>query len=153
MPPALGGIGTTTQAQARKVRITLTPALRILLTVEVDFRDGRGYQRLINALDITQLNGAPPPTFKLVFSGSTGGQNNNHDIRFLGVQGARSASVALSAIPAAICGASPTTLTATVAGSDTARALTGNVVFMKGNTPLATAPVINGVATAEAILR
>lgn len=146
------GIGTGSRDGARRVRITMTPAPEILLTVEVQFNAGQGYQKLIDALNITQINGLPPETFKIGFSGSTGGQTNVHEVRFNGVQGARAASVTLDSTAPAMCGASPTTLTATVTGSDPAQAASGTVSFMIGTRVLAIAPVVNGVARAEVVL-
>lgn len=150
--PNNGTIATGSRAGSRLVRITMTPAPVILLTVEVQFNAAQGYQRLIDSLNITELNGLPPETFKIGFSGSTGGQTNIHEVRFNGVQGARTASVALDSTAPASCGANPTTLTATVTGSDPLQAASGTVSFLQGTTVLATAQVINGVASAEVVL-
>ncbi len=144
-------VGTTNRALSRKVRVTVTPAPTILLTVEVDFNTGAGYQKLIDTLDITTLNGAPPATFKMGFSGGTGSLNNNHEIRFLGVQGARTASVALSATPPA-CGANPSRLAAVVTGSDSTQQPSGTVTFLEGSTTIGSAPVVGGVATLDTVL-
>ena len=150
--PVPQGISTGNRANARKVRITITPAPTILLTVEVDFNSGSGYQKIINALDITILNGAPPATFKMGFSGGTGGANNIHEVRLLGVQGARTASVNLDSTPPKTCGASPTTLTATVSGSDPQQIPSGTITFMEGNNILAIAPINGGIATLQTVL-
>lgn len=126
------GVATTSRAGARKVRITVTPAPTIYVSVEVDF-NGSGYRKVIDSLDISTSNGAPA-TFKMGFSGSTGGVNNVHEVRFLGGQGARTASVALTSSAPAVCGASPTNLTATVTGSDPSQIPSGSVTFMEGGT-------------------
>ena len=145
------GVATTSRAGARKVRITVTPAPTIYVSVEVDF-NGSGYRKVIDSLDISTSNGAPPATFKMGFSGSTGSVKNVHEVRFLGGQGARTASVALTSSAPAVCGASPTNLTATVTGSDPSQIPSGSVTFMEGGTTLGTVPLNAGVATLPVVL-
>ncbi|QIL84318.1 hypothetical protein G7047_30330 (plasmid) [Diaphorobacter sp. HDW4A] len=145
------GVATAGRAGARKVRITVTPAPTIYVTVEVDF-NGSGYRKVIDSLDISTSNGAPPATFKMGFSGGTGSLNNVHEVRFLGGQGARTASVALTSSAPAVCGASPTNLTATVTGSDPTQIPSGSVTFMEGTTTLGSAPLDAGVATLPVVL-
>ena len=80
-------VPTGSRAGARPVRLTITPAPAVTLTLEID--SGSGFQTIVNALDITSANfstQAPiPPTFKLGFAGSIGGLNNIHEIRNLRV--------------------------------------------------------------------
>ena len=149
--PVSAGIGVGGRTQSRKVRITVTPAPTILLTVEVELTPGTGYQKFIDALNITSLNGAPPNTFKMGFSGGTGALTNNHEVRFLGVQGARTANVSLASA-APTCGVAPSRLTATITGSDPARQPTGTVTFLEGTTTLGSAAVTGGVATLDIVL-
>ena len=144
-------VATTSRAGARKVRITVTPAPAIYVTVEVDF-NGSGYRKVIDSLDISTSNGAPPATFKMGFSSSTGSLTNVHEVRFLGGQGARTASVALTSSAPAVCGASPTNLTATVTGSDSTQMPSGTVTFMEGSTTLGTASLNAGIATLPVVL-
>ncbi|MBY6205680.1 choice-of-anchor D domain-containing protein [Halomonas denitrificans] len=80
-------VPTGSRVGARPVRLTITPAPAVTLTLEID--SGSGFQTIVNALDITSANfstQAPiPPTFKLGFAGSIGGLNNIHEIRNLRV--------------------------------------------------------------------
>jgi len=78
-------IGTTNRAGAKKVRINITPAPTVEITVQVDH--GSGFVTIIDSYDLTSASGqvAIPDTFKMGFSGSTGGLNNYHEIRNLEV--------------------------------------------------------------------
>ncbi len=80
-------IPTGSRAGARPVRLTITPAPAVTLTVEID--SGAGFQTVVNGLDITSANfptQAPiPATFKLGFGAATGAATNNHEIRNLRV--------------------------------------------------------------------
>ncbi len=69
--------GTNLDPARRTVRITLTPESQPTLTVEIDFRDGKGSQNVLT----TKLPTAPPSTFKFGLAGSTGGLNDVHLIR------------------------------------------------------------------------
>jgi Ca2+-binding RTX toxin-like protein len=74
---------TATRAQAkRSAEVDLTPGG--LLTVKIDL-NGNGVftdpgETLINNLNVTAVNGALPPTFRVGFAASTGGQNNIHEV-------------------------------------------------------------------------
>ncbi|MDA8240204.1 MAG: Ig-like domain repeat protein [Nitrospiraceae bacterium] len=88
--------------------------------------------------------GSTPRTFKMGFSGSTGGSTNFHEIRGLSV-----VSIKTSTTTALATAVNPSTvgqmvtLTATVSPS----AATGTVTFMDGSTTLGTAAVNGGIAT------
>ncbi len=58
------------------------------ITVQMDFRDDKGYQTIIDEYNLAGAAGqAPiPPSFKMGFAGSTGGATNVHEIRGLKVK-------------------------------------------------------------------
>ncbi|GAA3201298.1 hypothetical protein GCM10010468_14400 [Actinocorallia longicatena] len=63
----------------RTVRITLTAEDRPMVTVDIDFNDGNGFQQVISY----KMTDKAPPTYKFGFSGSTGGLIDTHLIRGL----------------------------------------------------------------------
>lgn len=65
----------------RTARITLTPDNQI--SVEVDFRDGAGFQTQVSRLSLDQINGqgSLPPSLNFGFAGSTGTTTNIHEIQ------------------------------------------------------------------------
>jgi hypothetical protein len=132
-------IATGSRAAANTVRITITPAPTVLVTVERD--SGAGFQTLINSLNVSGIAGqaAIPATFKMGFSAGTGSLNNFHEIRGLSVGGALATTTTVSA--SGTC--NPVTLTATVSPSGA----TGSVTFLDGATTLGSATVAAGVAT------
>lgn len=140
------------RAAAHDVRITITPAPDVKLTVEMDSNDGRGFVKYVDAFDIESVNGTPPATFKLGFSGGTGGYNNYHEIRFDGIGGARAATIKLDASSAPQCGYS--NFQAHVTGSDRRTKPTGIVSFKTASgTKLGDATLdANGLATLRAYL-
>ncbi len=128
---------TGNRAGARTVRVTITPAPTVLMTVEMD--SGSGFVPYIQQLPLGSINGAPPATFKLGFSAANGQYSGVHEVRFLGIQGSRTPTVTLSANRGQ-CG--PATLTATVAGDGVGAAPTGTVTFVdQGGATLGTATV------------
>jgi hypothetical protein len=82
-PSSLGGslrsnAQTPAPAQARRsVQLTVSPAPSPRVTVSIDFHDGRGP---LTVLDIPAPPN-PPATYKLGWSGSTGGSTDVHLIR------------------------------------------------------------------------
>jgi len=74
-------IGTTNRAGAKSVRINITPAPDVKISVQLD--SGSGFVTVIDNFDLSSATGqaALPATFKMGFSGSTGGLNNFHEIR------------------------------------------------------------------------
>ena len=76
-------IGTASRVEAKTVRINITPAPTVEITVQIDH--GSGFVTVIDSYDLTSATGqaAIPDTFKMGFAGSTGGLNNYHEIRNL----------------------------------------------------------------------
>ncbi|MDO4723372.1 MAG: IPTL-CTERM sorting domain-containing protein [Comamonadaceae bacterium] len=90
MPPPDTTIFTGNRDGAKNVRIVITPAPEVKLTVILEG------QTIVDQLPLTQANGAPvdgmaalPSTFKMGFSSSTGGAINHHEIRNLTVRQAQ----------------------------------------------------------------
>ena len=92
----LGGTGslttagnpTTRAASQKKARIDLSPTG--VLNVRVDQNNDNDFndpgEVVISNLNLTQVNGALPATFKLGFAASTGAATNIHEVRNLLVQ-------------------------------------------------------------------
>jgi len=78
-------IGTASRAGTKAVRINITPAPTVKITVQIDH--GSGFVTVIDNYYLNSASGqvAIPDTFKMGFSGSTGGSNNYHEIRNLEV--------------------------------------------------------------------
>lgn len=78
---AAATIGTTDRAGAKKVRITITPAPTVNVTVEID--SGSGFVTVINNFNISGIAGqaAIPATFKMGFAAGTGWATDYHEIR------------------------------------------------------------------------
>lgn len=74
-----------TRENPRRVKIFIIDQK---ITVQMDFRDGKGYQTIIDEYNLAGAEGqAPiPPSFKMGFAGSTGGATNVHEIRGLKVK-------------------------------------------------------------------
>ncbi|PAT34312.1 hypothetical protein CK620_08770 [Vandammella animalimorsus] len=90
MPPPDTTIFTGNRDGAKNVRIVITPAPEVKLTVILEG------QTIVDQLPLTQANGNPvdgmaalPATFKMGFSSSTGGAINHHEIRNLTVRQAQ----------------------------------------------------------------
>lgn len=77
LPGSLRSSATVPDGAARRVRLTVSPDPRPLVTVDIDFNDGNGYQRVLSY----QMKDAAPKTYKFGFSGSTGGLIDTHLIR------------------------------------------------------------------------
>ncbi|MBD8584796.1 hypothetical protein IFT90_09520 [Frigoribacterium sp. CFBP 8766] len=80
LPGSLRGTGADDTSRD-SVRVTLSPDALPLVTVDIDFHDGRGYLRVLEH----QMTDAAPDTYKLGFLGSTGGATDVHLIRNLAV--------------------------------------------------------------------
>ncbi|MFI0939082.1 hypothetical protein [Streptomyces sp. NPDC021020] len=77
LPGSLRGPGSTPDDAQRTVRISVSPDAKPLVTVEIDFHDGNGFRTVLTH----QMTETAPPTYKLGFSGSTGGLDDTHLIR------------------------------------------------------------------------
>lgn len=136
------GIDGVTRSNPRSVRITF---LDLKISVDIDF--GNGFENIIDAFDLKAAGmPAPPATFKMGLSGSTGGITNFHEVRNLTVGGAMTSATVLdtptSALgtPITVSGTGqPVTFTATV----TPNQPSGNVTFLDGVTVI-------GVGTLDA---
>lgn len=139
-------ITTGSRSGTKKVRITIPPGTPLLITVEID--SGSGFQTIISDYNLSAATGqaALPDTFKMGFSGSTGGYTNYHKIRTTTVTGAYQSSTALTSTPNPSAVGEDVVLKVTITGSgDTP---TGNVTFYDGNTSLGLGTLdANGVAT------
>jgi LPXTG-site transpeptidase (sortase) family protein len=82
---ANANIGAASRAEAKTVRINITPAPTVKITIQID--SGSGFETIINEYDLTTATNQSdvPATFKMGFSGGTGGLNNYHEIRNLNV--------------------------------------------------------------------
>ena len=129
------------RTQNRKVRITLTPAPTVAVTVELD--SGSGFVKLVDSLVISSMAGqaAMPATFKLGFSGSAGALNNFHEIRDLVIGGGNTSTTTLTINGDPACG--PVQLTAAVSPP----AAGGSVEFYDGTTLLGTRALSSGSAS------
>ena len=129
-------IGTTDRAGAKRVRITVSPGPTVTITVDVD--SGSGFVNVISSFTVSSATGqiALPTTFKMGLSASTGGSNNNHEIRDLNLNGARPSSTALSSSGSPSGEGQTVTFTATVTG--TGGSPTGTVTFRDGTTVIGT---------------
>lgn len=132
---------TALRTQNRKVRITLTPAPTIAVTVELD--SGSGFVKLVDSLVISSISGqaAMPATFKLGFSASTGASTNFHEIRDLVIGGANTSTTTLAVNGDPACG--PVQLSAAVSPN----AAGGSVEFYDGTTLLGTSTLSGGSAS------
>ncbi|WP_329119865.1 lectin-like domain-containing protein [Streptomyces sp. NBC_01465] len=83
---SLGAAKTRGPAQ-RSVRVRLSTAM--MLTLEMDYHDGKGYRRLLGPVNLRKIPGQPalPPTFKLGFAASTGASTAYHEVRRVRVEG------------------------------------------------------------------
>ncbi|GAA2066842.1 hypothetical protein GCM10009839_93320 [Catenulispora yoronensis] len=77
LPGSLRAAGTDPTPSERTVRITVSPDPLPMITAEIDFEDGNGYQPVFSHRMDTQA----PPTYKFGFSSSTGGLIDTHLIR------------------------------------------------------------------------
>ncbi|MBB5868450.1 putative repeat protein (TIGR01451 family) [Allocatelliglobosispora scoriae] len=86
-PGPNGSVETGDRAGFRKVRITITPNApgQTMLSIFSDSGPGTAMVPVISDYNVATAPGQPvlPDTFKLGFSGSTGGGTNNHEIRNL----------------------------------------------------------------------
>lgn len=82
--PYKTNIDGVTRDKAREVEMSI---IENKATVKIDFQDGKGFQTIIKDFDLNIKGQAPlPPTFKMGFSGGTGGSKNVHEIRGLSVK-------------------------------------------------------------------
>ncbi|MBO1333561.1 DUF11 domain-containing protein [Streptomyces sp. VRA16 Mangrove soil] len=78
---SLGDVAAKQRSKARRTgRVTLTPTG--LLSVAVDFNDGKGYARVLGPVDVHRIPGQPdvPKTLRFGFSASTGAHTALHEI-------------------------------------------------------------------------
>ncbi len=68
---------TGPDAAERTVRITVSPAVRPTVTVEIDFHDGAGFHTVLTQVMPQDV----PPTYKFGFTAGTGGASDVHLIR------------------------------------------------------------------------
>lgn len=81
LPGSLRADGTDPAASERIVRITVSAETYPLVTAEIDFEDGKGFQTVFTH----RMDTAAPPTYKFGLSASTGGLTDTHLIRGLQV--------------------------------------------------------------------
>lgn len=79
LPGPLRQPGSNPETAKRTVRLTVSPEPLPLVTVEIDFNDGAGFQQVLSY----RMKVPAPPTYKFGFSGSTGGGTDVHLIRGL----------------------------------------------------------------------
>lgn len=79
LPGLLRQDGPDPAPAKRTVRLTVSPESLPLVTVEIDFNDGNGFQQVLSRRMTVQA----PPTYKFGFSASTGGGTDTHLIRAL----------------------------------------------------------------------
>jgi uncharacterized repeat protein (TIGR01451 family) len=110
------GIATGSRADARPVEVVI---LGGKITVKVDY--GSGYVTEINEYDLSTAPGqaALPATFKLGFSGSTGGSTNFHEIRDASIRKPGDLSIAMSADKTVAVSGDPVVLTVVVRNDNT----------------------------------
>jgi len=110
------GIATGSRAGARPVEIII---LGGKITVKVDY--GSGYVTEINEYDLSAATGQVtlPATFKLGFSGSTGGSTNFHEIRDASIRKPGDLSIAMSADKTVAGSGQPVVLTVVVRNDNT----------------------------------
>jgi len=87
--PASGSLainGTTDRADAR-CHVTISISTNNIMTVYVDYEDGRGPIKELSDINLNTINGAGslPDNLKFGFSASTGGSNDIHEISGLSV--------------------------------------------------------------------
>ena len=110
------GIATGSRAGARPVEIVI---LGGKITVKVDY--GSGYVTEINEYDLSTATDQAvlPATFKLGFSGSTGGSTNFHEIRDTSIRKPGDLSIAMSADKTVARSGEPVVLTVVVRNDNT----------------------------------
>jgi len=102
----VGGIGTGSLATPKSARITITKVTALnpfpSITVELRNSGSTTWTKVIDALSLA-ANGPVPATFKMGFSASTGGLNNNHMVRGTTVTNADGSTLVmdLSGLPTA----------------------------------------------------
>ncbi|GAA2030185.1 hypothetical protein GCM10009839_32310 [Catenulispora yoronensis] len=77
LPGTLRADGTDPAASERTVRVTVSQDTYPMVTVEIDFEDGNGFQPVLSH----QMTEPRPATYKLGFASSTGGATDTHLIR------------------------------------------------------------------------
>ncbi|NTU85927.1 MAG: DUF11 domain-containing protein, partial [Chloroflexales bacterium] len=127
-------IDDVARSSPRKVRITI---LNQVITVAIDF--GSGFENVISGFDLSTVPGqaATPATFKMGFSGATGGSTNYHEIRSLTVGGAQASAATLTSSLNPAPEGQAVTFSTTVSGSQVTP--TGTVTFKDGTTTIGTA--------------
>ncbi|MFC1409236.1 hypothetical protein ACEZCY_10920 [Streptacidiphilus sp. N1-12] len=80
LPGSLREPGVTVPDTARRtVMLTVSPDEKPLITIDIDFHDGKGFQQVLQY----QMKIAAPKTYKFGFTGSSGGLIDTHLIRNL----------------------------------------------------------------------
>jgi Bacterial lectin len=74
--------GTSVNNAKRKVRVTVSPDKTPTVTVEIDFNDGKGYQKVLSH----KMTEPVPPTYKFGFAASTGASTDVHLIRNISIR-------------------------------------------------------------------
>lgn len=78
---------TSVRNDARST-VTVSVSPNQIMSVTIDYHDGNGPVAELSGIDLKTINGtdAYPDTFKIGFSGSTGGLKGYHEIRNLGIE-------------------------------------------------------------------
>ena len=78
---------TSVRNDARST-VTVSVSPNQIMSVTIDYHDGNGPVAELSGIDLKTINGtdAYPYTFKIGFSGSTGGLKGYHEIRNLGIE-------------------------------------------------------------------
>lgn len=124
-------VETGSRAKERTVRVSLLPSgTKMLLSVWSDSGPDTAMTQLITDFDVAGIAGQPklPATFKVGFSGSTGGATNIHEIDRLQINVPADLTIAKTGSPASVpAGGGPVTYTLTVSNSQ-ANEVTGAAV-------------------------
>ncbi|MBK9519957.1 MAG: Ig-like domain repeat protein [Anaeromyxobacter sp.] len=113
-------IDNVQRAAPRKVRISI---VNQRITTAMDF--GAGFQTIINAYNLAAAanQAALPATFKMGFSGSTGGSTNVHEIRNVRVELPANITLGQSVTPTTVSVGGTITFTITISNDNTNAAL------------------------------
>ena len=141
-----GTVLTGVRAAAKWVRLTISP-LAVAMIVQTS-SDGVNWTIAIPSFNLAAASGqiVIPATFKMGFSGSTGGSTNFHEVRNLTVSGAQPSTTTPVCVPNPSYPTQSVTCTATVTGAFGTP--TGTIDFYDGATLLAAGVVLNGSAQA-----
>ena len=141
---------TGARTAAKWARITIAPSATSM-TVQTS-SDGVTWTTRISSFNLATSTGqaALPATFKMGFSGSTGGSTNFHEVRNLTVTGANPSTTTPVCVPNPSNLSQSVTCTATVAGNPQvgSNIPSGTIDFYDGATLLQAGVVLNGSAQA-----